>query len=170
MIESHDYVVELTNTGVKTGIAGASADSLPDLPVASPPEFGGPEGVWSPEHMLVGAVATCLMTTFRAVAEASGLDVVDYEDRAIGHLRRGDDRMYSFETVTLRPQITISDPTKIDRAMRLIHKADTACLVSRSVAANVVVEPTITVAALHSSSTKNSAGSRRSMVPSPFAS
>ena len=96
--------------------------------------------------MFVGALVTCLMTTFRAVAEASGLEVIDYQDSATGHLRRGDDRMYSFETVTLRPHITIADATKLDRAMRLIHKADAACLVSRSVAATVVVEPTITVA------------------------
>ena len=146
MIESHDYVVELTNTGLKTGIVGAPADGLTDLDVASPPEFGGPEGVWSPEHMFVGALATCLMTTFRAIAEASGLEVVDYSDTATGHLKRGDSRMYSFETVTLRPIITIADPSKVDRALRLIHKADAACLVSRSVASQVIVEPTITVA------------------------
>ncbi len=146
MIDSHDYIVELTNTGVKTGIAGATADELPDLEVASPPEFGGPEGVWSPEHMFVGALATCLMTTFRAIADASGLEVLDYHDRAVGHLRRGDDRMYAFETVTLRPQVTIADASKVDRARRLIHKADAACLVSRSVASDIVVDPTITVA------------------------
>ena len=146
MIESHDYVVELTSTGAKTGIAGASPDGLPDLDVASPPEFGGPEGVWSPEHMFVAALATCLMTTFRAIAEASGLEIADYRDTATGHLRRGDGRTYSFETVTLHPQITISDPTKVDRAVRLIHKADAACLVSHSVASEVVVKPTVTVA------------------------
>ena len=146
MIESHDYYVELTSTDLKTGIASAPADGLPDLDVASPPEFGGPEGVWSPEHMFVGALSACLMTTFRAIAGASGLDIVSYEDRAVGHLRRGDDRMYSFEKVTLQPTVTISDASNVDRAMRLVHKADTACLVSRSVACDVVVEPTITVA------------------------
>lgn len=146
MIESHDYFVELTNTGAKTGIASAPVDGLPDLDVSSPPEFGGPSGVWTPEHMFVGAISTCLMTTFRAVAEASSLEIVDYRDTAVGRLRRGDDRMYSFETVTLRPQITITDPTKVERAKRLIEKADAACLVSRSVASAVVVEPTISVA------------------------
>lgn len=145
VIDSHDYVVRLENTGLKTGVLTAPDDDLPSLDVAAPPEFGGPEAVWSPEHLFVAALATCLMTTFRAMADASGLDVADYVDRATGHLQRGDDRMYSFPTVTLRPHITIADPSKVDRALRLVHKADAACLVGRSVACRVIVEPTIEV-------------------------
>lgn len=39
-----------------------------------PPEFGGPERTWSPEHLFVAAVSSCLMTTFRAIAEMSELE------------------------------------------------------------------------------------------------
>src|SRR6184192_1286727 len=38
---------------------------------AAPPEFGGEPGLWTPEHMLLGSVATCYVATFRAIAEAS---------------------------------------------------------------------------------------------------
>ncbi len=145
MIDSHDYTVELTTTGVKTGVVKAPADHLPAMEVGSPPEFGGPAGLWSPEHLFVAALASCLMTTFRAIAAASGLDVVDYSDESTGHLRRGEDRLYAFDQVTLRPRVVIDDESKVDRARRLIHKADTACLVSRSVASTVVVEPIIEV-------------------------
>ena len=147
MIESHGYVVELTNTGVKTGILGAPADNLPDMSVASPPEFGGPAGVWSPEHMFVGALVTCLMTTFRAIADASGLEVLEYSDRSSGHLQRGEDRRYRFDSVTLRPTVVIADEAKVDRALRLLHKAEDACLISRSVSSEIILEPTIEVKA-----------------------
>src|SRR6184192_3865431 len=40
---------------------------------AAPPEFGGEPGLWTPEHMLLGSVATCYVATFRAIAEASKL-------------------------------------------------------------------------------------------------
>ena len=41
-------------------------------------EFGGEPGL-TPEHTLLGAVATCYVATFRAIAEASklGCDRVD---------------------------------------------------------------------------------------------
>jgi len=145
MIESHDYEVELTNTGLKTGVMAAAADDLSEVEVASPPEFGGPNGVWSPEHLYVGALATCLMTTFRAVAEASGLEVLEYSDQASGHLQRDEDRLYSFDRVTLRPRVVIDDETKIERTVRLLHKAENVCLVSRSVASEIVLEPTVEV-------------------------
>lgn len=145
MIESHDYDVEVMNTGVKTGVLAAPGDGLPSIEVASPPEFGGPAGVWSPEHLFVASLAVCLMTTFRAVAEASGLEILDYFDQSSGHLQRGEDRRYSFDTVTLRPRVVIDDESKVERTIRLLHKAEAACLISRSVASEILLEPTVEV-------------------------
>ena len=145
MIESHDYEVELVNTGLKTGVLTAAADGLPAVEVASPPEFGGPAGVWGPQHLFVGALSTCLMTTFRSIAAASGLEVLEYSDQASGHLQRGEDRLYAFDTVTLRPRVVISDESKVERALRLLHKAESVCLVSRSVVSEVTIEPTVEV-------------------------
>jgi organic hydroperoxide reductase OsmC/OhrA len=145
LIESHDYEVELVNTGPKTGVLGSSADGLGEVGVASPPEFGGPEGVWTPEHLFVASLSACLMTTFRAIADASGLEIVEYTDRASGHLQRGDDRRYSFDKVTLRPHVVIDDAAKAERVERLLHKAEEACLVSRSVSSEVLLEPSVEV-------------------------
>ena len=145
MIKSHDYEVELVNTGLKTGVMAAAAAGLAAVEVASPPEFGGPAGVWSPEHLFVGALSTCLMTTFRSIAAASGLEIIEYSDQASGHLQRGDDRLFSFDKVTLRPRVVIADETKVERTLRLLHKAEAVCLVSRSVASEVTIEPTVEV-------------------------
>jgi organic hydroperoxide reductase OsmC/OhrA len=145
MTESHDYSVDITNTGLKTGTLSSTDDALAALEVASPPQFGGPAGVWSPEHLYVAALSSCLMTTFRSIAENSGLTVLAYSDHATGHLRRGEDRMFAFDSVILRPRVVIADPTKTERTVRLLHKAETACLVSRSVASEVVLEPTVEV-------------------------
>jgi organic hydroperoxide reductase OsmC/OhrA len=145
MIESHDYLLHIEGTGPKTGIVTADEDGLPALHVASPPEFGGPEAIWSPEHLFVAAVSSCLMTTFRSIAELSKLDVVAYSDDPVGHLIRDETRMYRIESVLLRPRVTISDPDKVDRALRLLEKAERACLVSRSVSAEIHLEPTVDV-------------------------
>lgn len=145
MIESHDYEVQLTGTGSKTGKIDATEDGLPTLEVASPPEFNGPEGVWSPEHLFVASISSCLMTTFRSIAAMSGVQVLDYRDDATGRLQRGDDRLYTIESVTLRPRVVIDDEAKVERTLRLLEKAEHVCLISRSVNSTVKLEPTVVV-------------------------
>jgi organic hydroperoxide reductase OsmC/OhrA len=133
----------VTNTGPKTGTFGPSPDNLPMLDVASPPQFGGPEGVWSPEHLFVAALASCLMTTFRAMAEASKIEVLEYSDSATGSLVQDETRKYAFDTVTLRPRVVVADPSHIDRTLRILHRAETVCLISRSVASEILLDPTV---------------------------
>lgn len=146
METTHIYNVDIHGTGLKTGSLG-SPESLPPLFVASPPEFGGPTGMWSPEHLFVAAVSSCLMTTFRAIAEMSGLEVVAYSDSASGTLTRGDDGLYEMTEVTLRPRVVIADPVKADRALRLLEKAEKVCLISRSIRSEVHLEPAVEIAA-----------------------
>lgn len=144
MIESHDYRIQLSGTGAKTGMLASSGDGLDPLEVSSPPEFGGPAGIWSPEHLFVASLASCLMTTFRAMADASNIDVVDYRDDATGHLVRDETRKYLFDEVTLRPRVVVADPSHIDRTLRLLEKAEGVCLISRSVASSIKLEPRVT--------------------------
>lgn len=146
MIESHNYQVQIVSTGARSGVLESEEDRLPSLYVASPPEFGGPEGVWSPEHLFVAAVAACLMTTFRAIAELSKLEVIEYTDEAVGHLQRGDDRLYSIDRVTLRPKVVIGSHVDLEKARRLMRKAEETCLVSRSVSSEIVLDAQVLVA------------------------
>lgn len=146
MIDSHDYSLRVEGTGAKTGML-TSSDGLPPLEVASPPEFGGPGERWSPEHLFAAAVAGCLMTTFRAIAEMSNLEVLDYTDDASAHLIR-DEGGYRIDVVTLRPKVVISDPEKVEKAHRLLDKAERACLISRSINAEVRMFGEVGVSAL----------------------
>lgn len=146
MIESHDYQVQIVSTGARSGVMESEEDRLPSLYVASPPEFGGPEGVWSPEHLFVASLASCLMTTFRAIAELSRLEIIEYTDEAIGHLQRGDDRRYSIDRVVLRPKVVIGSHDDLEKARRLLRKAEETCLISRSVSSEIVLDAQVLVA------------------------
>lgn len=146
METTHIYNVDIHGTGLKTGSLG-SPESLPPLFVASPPEFGGATGMWSPEHLFVAAVSSCLMTTFRSIADMSGLEVVAYSDSASGTLARGNDGLYDMTEITLRPRVVIADPVKADRALRLLEKAEKVCLISRSIRSEVHLEPAVEIAA-----------------------
>lgn len=146
MIESHDYQIQIVSTGSKSGVLESEDDRLPSLYVASPPEFGGPEGVWSPEHLFVASVAACMMTTFKAIAALSKLEISEYTDEAVGHLQRGEDRLYSIDKITLRPKVVIGAQEDLEKTRKLLRKAEETCLISRSVSSEIVLEAQVLVA------------------------
>ena len=73
MDTTHYYNVGLDWSEGRIGTV-SSPELNSTIEVATPPEFPkGVAGIWSPEHFLVAAVSSCLMTTFLAVAENSNL-------------------------------------------------------------------------------------------------
>lgn len=147
MIERAEYPVQIAWTQESAGVAVSAESGLPELTVSSPPEFGGPEGIWSPEHLLVAAVASCFMTTFLAIARISRLEVLGLEVPAVGTLERGEDRRYRFTRIILEPRIAVAEGTDLERVERLAQKAESGCLVSRSLTTEVIAEPRIEVGA-----------------------
>ena len=65
----HRYRVK--GAGRVTGDVELTAERLTSLRSATPIEFDGPGDRWSPETLLVVAVAVCFILTFRAIAKAS---------------------------------------------------------------------------------------------------
>jgi organic hydroperoxide reductase OsmC/OhrA len=57
--------------GSATGTVPVASHGVPNIETAPPLEFDGLGDAWSPETLLVAAVANCLILTFRGVARAS---------------------------------------------------------------------------------------------------
>ena len=147
MSEVHStYPVAVHWEGDKRGL-GSSTDGLPDLKVASPPPFGGPSGVWSPEHLFVLSATTCWMTTFLAVAQASNMEIVAVDCSGEGVLDKGEDRRFRISRIALRPRVTIAREEDRERAGRLIEKAEAACLIRNSIRSEVTLSSEVLVAA-----------------------
>lgn len=145
MLEVHStYPVAVHWEGEKRGL-GSSPDGLPDLKVASPPAFGGPGGFWSPEHLFVLSAATCWMSTFLAVAQASGLEVVTVDCAGEGILDKGEDRRFRISRIDLKPRVTITREEDRERAGRLIEKAEAACLIRNSIRSEVTLASEVLV-------------------------
>jgi peroxiredoxin-like protein len=119
-----------------------SSAGKPDIQVATPPEFKGHGGIWSPEDLFVASVNTCVMTTFLAVAERAGLAFTSYESVAEGRLELVDGK-FQFTAITLKPTITLPANGDAIKAKELIEKAEANCLISNSMKARVSLEPTI---------------------------
>lgn len=146
MSEVHStYPVAVRWEGDKRGL-GSSTDGLPELKVASPP-FGGPAGVWSPEHLFVLSATTCWMTTFLAVAQASSMEIVAVDCSGEGVLDKGEDRRFRISSIALKPRVTIAREEDRERAGRLIEKAEAACLIRNSIRSEVTLASEVLVAA-----------------------
>lgn len=143
----HAYRVDLKWNEGRLGTLSVPGFSE-QLKVATPPPFpGGMEGKWSPEHLLAAAVSSCFMTTFAAIAEYSKLAFEDLEVNAVCHLDKVDGKLL-VSRVEMDAQLVIADAESTDKARRIMEKAESACLISRSVKAKVIFRPHVRVAAL----------------------
>jgi peroxiredoxin-like protein len=143
MSDRHVYETSVEWTGERKGMS--RVPGLPDLAVATPPQFpGGHEGFWSPEHLLVAAVESCIMTTFLAIAANSKLEYTSYSSRAEGVLDKTEAGL-AFTEVTVRSRVVVPSEASVDRARRIVEKSEKACLISRSVKAPVKLEVEVVV-------------------------
>jgi organic hydroperoxide reductase OsmC/OhrA len=119
-----------------------SGGEKPNLRVASPPEFKGEPGVWTPEELFVACIDICTMTTFLAYAEHAKIPLVSYTSNAEGVLEFADGR-YRFTKVVLRPEIVVSSPEAVEVARKIFHDAHASCLITNSLRTEVIAEPAI---------------------------
>jgi|SRR5208282_99849 len=130
--EHKHHVVAWWSSG-QTGIA--KSDSAPHaIHFAAPPQFGGPEGRWTPEDFLMTALASCFTTTFHTLAGYSKFEYTDLEVETEGTISKTDSG-YSFTKIVVRPSLTIPSEDKREQANNLLEKAKELCLVSRALSA-----------------------------------
>ena len=119
-------------------------ENLPEIVTAPPAEFGGPGDQWSPEALLVGAVADCFILSFRAIARASKLEWLDIDCTATGTLDRIE-RVTRFTAVEVNATLRVPAGTDVEKAEKLLHKAEDSCLITNSLSADSSLVATITV-------------------------
>ncbi len=143
MAQEHYYDVSVQWTEDRKGIL--TSDVLEkEIEVATPPQFAkGVEGVWSPEHLFVAAINSCLMTTFLAIAENSRLAFKTFHSKGVGKLELVEGR-YLMSEVVLSPVLVVLNEADSEKALRVLQKAEAACLISNSVKTKVILQPTIT--------------------------
>ena len=143
-MEKHSYTVNLSWEHDRKGIM-----SSPELPtkieVATPPEFDkGMPNIWSPEHLFTASVVSCFMTTFLAIAEYSKLDFIHFKCDAEGILEKIDGK-YLMTKIILKPELTIAELDKMERAERILEKSEAACLISNSIKSEIELKSVINI-------------------------
>jgi peroxiredoxin-like protein len=140
----YNYEVNLAWTKDRKGVISSPALQQ-STEVATPPEFPkGIEGIWSPEHLFVAAIESCLMTTFLAVAENSKLEFESFSSHATGKLDKVEGKFMMTE-VLLQPTLVINNPEHQEKAKRVLEMSEKACLISNSVKSTIIFDPIIIV-------------------------
>jgi organic hydroperoxide reductase OsmC/OhrA len=142
--KTFQYRVGVRWSGEKRGVL--AVQGKPEVEVASPPEFRGHPGVWSPEDLLVAAVNACTMTTFLSALARRGIELVSYSSEATGTLETADGR-FRFTRFQLKPRIVVRRPDEAEAALAAFREAEAGCLIAASILGTVTAEPEILVRA-----------------------
>ena len=139
----HLYTVD--SNAASSGDVTLSATGLPALASAPPPEFDGPGGRWSPEHLLVAAVADCLVLSFRGVARANKFEWHSLECSVEGTLNKVEGKT-KFTHMAVLATLRVPAGTDEAKAKQLLERAEHVCLISNSLVAERRIESTIVFA------------------------
>ena len=143
-MDAHFYNVDINWKSGRTGEM-TSPELTTAVEVATPPQFpNGVEGIWSPEHLFTAAVASCLMTTFVAIAENSKLQFKEFACKSGGKLDRVEGKFLMTEVI-LEPTVVILNEEDREKAERVLQKAEANCLISNSVNSKITMTPKIVV-------------------------
>ena len=141
--QTHEYETYIEWTQQRRG--QLSTPSRSSIETGAPPEFGGTDDVWSPEHLLVAAVNSCVMLTFIAIAANSKVPFRKYSSSARGTLEKVEGRGMVITRVAVKPRVTIGADVERTKVERLLKMAEKSCFISNSLNAAVKLEPEIIV-------------------------
>ena len=147
-METHFYNVNLNWDRGRRGLMCSPELDRQDgicVEVATPPEFPkGIAGIWSPEHLFVASISGCLMTTFLAIAENSSLEFKAYRCEAKGKMEMVEGNLMISE-IKLKPTVVITNEVYKNKTMRILKKAEDACLIAHSIKSKIIMEMNIEV-------------------------
>lgn len=151
---AHEYASRLIwddNTGEGTrSYAGYSRryriliDGKPALTGSADPVFRGDGTLHNPEDLFLASLSSCHMLSYLALCARQGVRVLAYEDDATGVLALRPDGSGTFESVTLRPRVTIEGDQHLALAEQLHDTAHEQCFVASSCSVPIRHEATVT--------------------------
>ena len=130
----HHYLV--SGSGGAQGNIVVSGEGLPDIETQAPPQFGGPEGTWSPETMITASVANCFILTFRAITKASKFEWTSLNCTVDGVLDRPE-KVTLFSAFNIDAVLHLPNGARLELAQRLLEKAEQLCLITASLKSEI---------------------------------
>jgi organic hydroperoxide reductase OsmC/OhrA len=140
MAAEYTYRVSAWWTSGRTGLA--KCESSPNtIHFSEAAELGGLQGRWTPEQLLLCALAGCFTTTFHDVARAAGFVFTDLEIEIEGGVRRNRGTGCNFTEILIRPRLTVATEDLCQAGLALLRKTKALCMISRAISTPQTLEP-----------------------------
>lgn len=154
---THRYEVTLAWTGnLGTGTSSlraysrdhdVTASGLEPIAGSADPAFSGDPARWNPEQLYLASIAQCHMLWYLALAAEAGVVVTAYDDHPNGVMIEEPGGAGQFESVTLRPAVTITSTSDPALAAELHNRVGDYCFIARSINTPIRHEVTVRVEA-----------------------
>jgi len=140
------FTTELYWSGDKLGIL--DSPSLKSFSVSTSPEFGGPEGEWSPEHLFLCSITSCFMSTYLSFVNKMKIENTGFECSSTGQVEVVDGK-YKFTYIHIYPKAFVGNDADVEKARVAMEKTKKYCLISNSVSAEIVQHPEVAISKQH---------------------
>jgi organic hydroperoxide reductase OsmC/OhrA len=142
MAAEYTYRVSAWWSSGRTGLA--KCESSPNtIHFSEAAELGGLQGRWTPEQLLLCALAGCFTTTFHDVARSAKFDYTDLEVEIEGSVRRSRAAGCSFREILLRPILTVQSEEQREAGLNLLRRTKAICMISRAITVPQTLEPNV---------------------------
>lgn len=144
MATEYTYRVSAWWTSGRAGLA--KCESSPNtIHFSEAAEMGGLEGRWTPEQLMLCALAGSFTTTFHDAAKSAKFDFTDLEVEIEGVVRRSRTAGPTFNEILIRPRLTVHSDEMRAAGLALLRQAKSACLISRAITVPQTLEPTVEI-------------------------
>lgn len=131
----HTYTVDLSRTD--STFARLSSGKANEVIAAAPSEFGGPEGHWSPETLLMASIELCFFTTLESLATKEKMEIHSLNAKINGQLDKTKMGLV-FTKIELQVDLKVSAGDQ-EKAKQLVEKAEKYCIISNALKTPVEV-------------------------------
>ncbi|WP_298477190.1 OsmC family protein [uncultured Maribacter sp.] len=99
---------------------------------SSDPSFLGDKTRYNPEDLFLSSISSCHMLWYLHLCSVHNIIVTSYVDNATGIMEENTDGSGKFTSVTLHPNITITNSEHVPKAIELHTEANTMCFIANS--------------------------------------
>jgi len=153
MGKQHHYLATINWTGAQdagtknyktyTRDYDVMVDGKHPIKGSSDPAFLGDPTRYNPEDMLVASTSSCHMLWYLHLCSVNNIVVLSYSDNAEGIMIEEKGGSGFFEKVTLKPRITITANSDMEKAHALHGEANKMCFIANSLKCPVEHDATI---------------------------
>lgn len=154
-MKQHNYALKINWTGNSGSGTNSyksyersfevSVDGKEIINGSSDPSFNGDKTKYNPEELLLASISSCHMLWYLHLCADDGIIVTSYIDNAEGIMVENDNGGGKFEQVILKPVISVTENSMIEKAIILHAKANKLCFVANSVNFRISHQPVILI-------------------------